>query len=480
MPPFLNKIPAGGYYLASIVLTKGFSLITIPLMANFISPADYGHLDVVVSFMEFLGLVFAMGLADTLFRFASNQNGKTAQAQVAAEIIGTGIVLAVTLGITIQFFVPVFLANLPIEFSEGAIRAGFIAATLSGLIALPLAWVRLKDKPLIFFIFTALRGLLLAITTTGVAWAGYDIEIILYTNAAVDILMAVIILGSMIRDTGVSFRLQALKRTCNYGLPLVGGSLAMFALGALDRWFLAGTVSNTSLAHYAVATKLALAAPLLMQPFALWWYSQRYEILAQPEGRAKVANIISIGFVILLISAATISLVAPLFIHITMPEEYMKAVVYLPWLVAITVLNESNGLLNIGVYRKDHGYLVLTINSAAAMVALAGYWMTIPTYGIGGAIATTLVAQSVRLLLFVILGQKEIAIPYALGRITAISTLTAIIIAAAPKASDSLTLIIWAIAGICCILIAAHLTKLVTFEKVIFKNISHPKLEAAQ
>ncbi|MEP3526121.1 MAG: lipopolysaccharide biosynthesis protein [Hyphomicrobiales bacterium] len=466
--------------MASIVLTKGFSLLTIPLMTNFVSPADYGHLDVVVSFMEFLGLIFALGLADTLFRFASNQKNASKQSQIAAEIIGTGIILAVLLGITVQLFVPVFLASLPIEFGEGAIRAGFFAATLSGLIALPLAWVRLKNQPFLFFIFTAMRGFLLALSTVSVAWAGYDIETILYTNAAVDILIATIILSSMIRSTGVSFRLAAFKRTFNYGLPLVGGSLAMFALGALDRWFLVGTVSNISLAHYAVATKLALAAPLLMQPFSLWWFAQRYEILAQPQGRERVASIISVGFVILFLSAAIISLAAPLFIHITMPAEYMKAVVYLPWLVAITVLNESNGLLNLGVYRKDHGYLVMTINSVAAIVALVGYWIAIPTYGIAGAIAATLLAQSVRLCLFLLLGQKEIAIPYALGRISAIGLLTALIISTAPPATDKIALILWTTVGLCAIAASAFLTRLIHFDISILKNTKQQTQEAAK
>lgn len=480
MRRFLNKIPAAGYYMASIVLTKGFSLLTIPLMTNFVSPADYGHLDVVVSFMEFLGLIFAMGLADTLFRFASNQKNEAEQSKIAAEIIGTGIILAVLLGITVQLFVPLFLASLPIEFSQGAIRAGFLAATLSGLIALPLAWIRLKNQPFLFFIFTAIRGFLLALSTVSVAWAGYDIETILYTNAAVDILIATIILGSMIRNTGISFRLPAFKRTFNYGLPLVGGSLAMFALGALDRWFLVGTVSNISLAHYAVATKLALAAPLLMQPFNLWWFAQRYEIIAQPQGRERVASIISVGFVILLLSAAIISLAAPLFIHITMPAEYMKAVVYLPWLVAITVLNESNSLFNLGVYRKNHGYMIMTINSVAAIVALVGYLITIPTHGIAGAIGATLVAQSVRLCLFLILGHKEIAIPYALGRISAIGILTALIISTAPPATDMAALILWIIAGLCAIAVSAFLTRLVHFDMTIFKITKHPIPEAAQ
>ena len=464
-----NTIPASFYYALSILVTKGFSLITIPMMTHFVSPDDYGQFDVVVSFMEFLSLVFAMALADTLFRFASNQKTKAASQKIAAEIIGTALALALLLGVTIQLFIPLFLNHVPIEFSENSIRAGFFAATLSGLIALPLAWLRLKDKPLNFFIFTALRGALLAFATISVLWAGYDIETILYTTAAVDSFITVLILSTMIRKTGASFRLHAFKRSLTYGLPLVGGSLAMFALGALDRWFLVGSVPNASLAYYAVASKLALAAPLLIQPFLLWWYAKRYEIFNERRGAETLAQNVGHGFVILFLSAAAISLLAPLFIHLTMPQDYMKALIYLPWLITICILNESNGLVNFGVYKKNHGYTVLTINGLAALVALLGYFLTIPSYGIMGAIAATLLAQSVRLALFIWLGQRETFIPYAFGRIVLLALFTALIIASAPNARETIALMLWTLIGLGAIAIASHLTKLVSFKE--YQNI---------
>ena len=158
----------------------------------------------------------------------------------------------------------------------------------------------------------------------------------------------------------------------------------------------------------------------------------------------------------------------------------MKAVAYLPWLVLIAILNESTGLFNLGVYRKNHGYLVLTINSLAALVALIGYWIAIPTYGIIGAIGVTIVAQSTRLCLYVVLGQREITIPYALGRFMVMGILTAIILAAAPHASNSLALIAYAIAGLSGLAIAAYLTRLISFDFSIFKIDRHTALEAAQ
>lgn len=448
MGKILGKLPAGWPYIASIALTKGLSLVAIPLIANFIPASEYGRLDIAASFMEFLSLVFAMGLADTLIRFTSIENDTPKRNRVAAEIIGTGILLAIVLGLIVQFLVPMFLASFPIYFGEGAIRAGFLAATLSGLIALPLAWVRLKDQPLLFLIYTGTRGLLLAVATITVAWAGYGVETILYTNAAVDLFMSVIILGIMIKETGVSFRLEAFKRTLNYGLPLVGGGLAMFVLGALDRWFLAGTVPTSDLAHYAVATKLALAAPLLMQPFGLWWYAQRLRILEQPDGLQRSADIVGMGFTVLLVSAAAISLAGPLFIHWTMPAEYIQASLYLPWLIGITVLNESSSLLNVGVYRKNHGFLVLMINGLSAGVALFGYWLTIPDFGIAGAVAVTIVAQSMRLVLFVLIGQHTAPIPYPFLRTGMMAAFATFIVWVAPSVLSSLALVSWIVAGL--------------------------------
>lgn len=447
MRRILETLPAGWPYVASIALTKGFSLIAIPLIANFIEPSEYGRLDVAASFMEFLGIVFAMGLADTLIRFTSMEKEEAKRKNVAGQIIGTGIMLAIVLGVVVQFFVPLFLDTMPIPFGEGAIRAGFLAATLAGLIALPLAWVRLKDQPLLFLLYTGTRGFLQAVATITVAWAGYSVETILYTNAAVDIVISTVVLGIMVKETGVTFKLEAFKRTLNYGLPLVGGSLAMFVLGACDRWFLASAVPTSSLAHYAVATKLALAAPLLMQPFGLWWYAQRLRVLEEPDGLQKSADIIGMGFTILLVSAAAISLAGPLFIHLTMPEEYMQATRYLPWLIGITVLNESNSLLNVGVYRKNHGFLVLMINSICAAIALIGYWLFVPEYGIVGAIAVTILAQSVRLVLFVIIGQRSAPIPYPFVRTGMLAILATFIIWIAPGVFSSLALVSWFIAG---------------------------------
>lgn len=477
MREWMQKLPASWPYVASIALTKGFSLLTIPLLANVMAQEDYGRLDVVVSFMEFLGLVFAMGLADTLFRFASIEENGPARRQVAAEIIGTGVLLALLLGVVVQLAVPLFLRVMPLEFGEGAIRAGFLAATVSGLIALPLAWLRLQGRPFNFLLFTAARGLFLAVSTIVVALCGLGVEAILYSNAAVDALIALAILVSMVRETGISFRLAAFRRTVTYGLPLVGGSLAMFALGACDRWFLVASVPAAALAYYAVATKLALAAPLLMQPFSLWWLAQRIVILEREDGLAESARHVGAGFAILITSAVAITLAGPLFIHWTMPADYLRATDYLPFLVAVMVLNETNTLVNVGVYRRSHSFLVLMINATAALVALAGYALLIPAHGIGAAIGVTLFAQTIRFGLFVFFGRKAAPISYPFRNAAILAGFAVLIVYAAPTPPHDGALLLFIMIALPCLLGAAHMLGLIALPIAEGKRVL-PRLAA--
>ena len=58
-------------YVASVAVDKGFSIISIPLLAAYLAPSSYGRLDVAVSLIESVGLVMSFGMADTLARFSS-------------------------------------------------------------------------------------------------------------------------------------------------------------------------------------------------------------------------------------------------------------------------------------------------------------------------------------------------------------------------------------------------------------------------
>jgi O-antigen/teichoic acid export membrane protein len=408
----LAKVPPPVAYIVSVAFDKGFSIITIPLVAAYLVPRDYGRLDVAVSLIEFTGIVMGFGMGETLIRFASTAGDDDARRRAGAELIGAALIVAVTLGAAIQIAAPAMAQWLAISVDLSALRLGLVAATVSALIEMPLVWLRLEGRAGRFLAFSVLRSLLQVLLLWLVLRAGWGADGILIANGVSVILLAAVLGAMQIHATGIALSVTALRRVGNYGVPIVGAMLAMFALGSLNRWFLSGRVPDAEIAFFGLAFKLALAAPLLLQPFALWWNARRIAALSSPNGLEESAWAWGLGYSVLTISALGVALVGPVFIEIALPKSYAGASIYLPFVVAICFLNELNTLCNAGAYARATGLAVLATNVAGALAAVAGYALLTPVYGVPGAIAAMIAGHVVRLSLFLWLGRELAPIRY--------------------------------------------------------------------
>ena len=284
---------------------------------------------------------------------------------------------------------------------------------------MPLAWLRCRGRASRFLLYVAARS----IAQIGLMWAllshGWGAMGLLAGNVCVDIVIAGALVFAQWRDTGFSINAHVVDRAARYGGPLVVGSLAMFVLGACDRWFLAGSVAMADIAHYALAAKLAMAVALAVQPFGLWWYPQRIRALSEEDGLARSARAVTVGFAFLLTGALGVAGLAPFLFERVLPLAYAPALALIPALIAVVILNEACSLLNVGAYAGRTGLQPLAVNSAGALVALAGYVLLVPAFGVLGAIAATIAAHAVRLAAYLAMGQRRAPVPYQFGAILA-------------------------------------------------------------
>lgn len=413
-----------GPFVGSILLTKGLSLVTIPFVTHHLQPGDYGRLELISSFVELAGLVMTFGLADTLFRHAGALHTQASRA-TTASILTIAILAALIAGVLLQLVAVPMMAAVPLLGVDAGFRFGLLAATLTGLIEMPLAWLRLHQRPGQYFIAVSLRAiaqLTLLVTTLS---HGLGVAGVLGGNALIDVICALALIITIARRTGFGLHLPVVKNVVSYGLPLVGGGLAMFVLGTCDRWILSTHVSPESIAIYGLALKLALIVPLLLQPYALWWNAQRIKILGEAGGIAKTVTVSGFGFTLLFCSAIGLCLIAPGLVHLALPPSYAGALTFLPWVVLICVLNESSTLLNAGTYARKTGLGVMAINSLAALFTLGLYLALIPRFGVPGAILSTVLGHSLRLGLYIYSSQRAVFIPYAFTKILILALLAA-------------------------------------------------------
>lgn len=396
---------------ASIFLTKGLALITIPLVTSRLGPSDYGRLELVTSVVEAFGIVMTLGLADSLFRFAAPEAGEQRR-EIAAGLTGMALMLAVVVGALLQFAVWALAPRLGLGFVQTPLAIGMVGATIAGLLELPLAWLRLCGRPGAFLGFSLARTLLQVATMAVTLNLGYGLVGYLAGNASIDALIATTLLVLQIRECGVRLDRATFERAGRYSLPLIGGSLSMFVLGSCDRWFLAGAVPTATLGFYGLAVKLSLIAPLVIQPFGLWWYARRIAVLRQPGGLEASARGVAVGMTLLAVGAIVSCVGAPLLVDALLPRAYRAALPFLPWLVLAAALNETCSLVNVGAYAGNHGLRVLGVNASGAAVALTGYALLIGPFGVWGAIAATIAGHSTRVALYLVSGRKDAPIRY--------------------------------------------------------------------
>lgn len=463
------------FYALSIALGRGLSIFVLPITSRFIPPGDYARLDVAASVIEICGLFASFAMTDLVFRFAAPAKSEAEQRRIASGILGIGLTCAaITFAVT-QLVLPLFAAGLSLGVSEGALRAGLAAAACVGLIELPLAWLRMRQRPGLYLIFIAGRSIAQITLMIAVLAAGHGPEGVIVSNACLELFLTLVLVYKQMRAFGVSLSREMTRHALNYSIPIVIGSLAMFGLGTCDRFFLAGAVPAATLAHYTLAGKLAFATPLLLQPFLLWWGPQRIALLGEKGGLERSTRMVGLGMVILAASALFVVIVGALFLQFAMPASYHGAIELLPLLVFVCVLNEIASLVNVGAFAKSHGREVLLVNGLGGLAAFIGYIVFVPLAGVHGAIGATILGHGLRIALFIVLGRSVAPIHYPIAAIAGMSVTMAMLVYVRPALDNILLQALFALFAFAVILAVARVLGLVTDFSTLFGGLADRK-----
>lgn len=442
-----GRVPPAVYYTASVLFDRGIALLTIPLAAAYMAPAEFGRLDVAVSLIEIVGLVLALGHGECLLRFASTSGTAEERSSVAAEFLGSALVAALVLGLLLQLIAPLLVTALSIGIEMSAMRWALAGAAVTALIDMPLMWLRLNQRAAGIFAFSMIRSLIQVSIMWAVFALGFGAEGLLVANAIIAVAIAVILTALYWRRHSVAFSSRGFLRAASYGSPLVVSGLATFAVGSLSRWFLSGRVSDAEIAHLALAAKLGLATALVLQPFTLWWIARRMAVLMEPGGHRRSAELWGTGVAILIAGAVAVNLAAPVFVHLVFPPGYHAAIALLPFAVLVCVINEINTLSNVGSHLRPTGLSVMGINIAGAVAAVVGYAVLIPWLGVLGALVAMMLGHAVRLALFLADGHVVAPIPYPVERAALLAVAAAVLVAAAPSPESVWLRIGWTLAA---------------------------------
>ena len=91
-------------YGLSIFLMKGIALIMLPVYTNFLAPAEYGRLEVLVVFSNLISIFLGFGLVEALYRFVGLADSIEQKQRHATECLLVAAIIAIFSYTTFHFF----------------------------------------------------------------------------------------------------------------------------------------------------------------------------------------------------------------------------------------------------------------------------------------------------------------------------------------------------------------------------------------
>jgi len=409
----LRQTAKYGIGLAAVKLT---SFMMLPYMTQKLSPEEFGELEVLMTLAAFSSILVGFGLVNALYRFSAKANDTAARNEVAANVFGVTLVIGVFALLAGQWVSPQIAGILPGTADNVAVRLILVTLALEGVISIPLAWMRLQERADGFLLLNTSKELLQAALVIGALANGYGVVGVVAAGAAASVLLASVLILRQYKETGVGFELTKSRALLQYGYPMIVSGLAGFVVMGLDRWILGDSAGMEALGAYAIALKFAVIAAFLMQPYGMWWFPRRIDMLTRVSADENT-RYICIGISAGVLAATAVGILSPTVIRLTLPTSYHAAIEIVPWLVMARALKHVSEMVDVGCFVGEKTHVQMFIHLFSAALAAVGFWLFIPWYGVKGAVMVSLGVYLIRAILFFRYSQRTVKLPYPVARI---------------------------------------------------------------
>jgi O-antigen/teichoic acid export membrane protein len=405
----------GLVYAAGVVLNRAVSLVMLPIYTRYLTPADYGVLQLVELSLDLIAILFGSHLGAGIFRLYQKTDVPAERAAVVSTAFGVVTVAYAAAGSAAYIAAP-WISELVFgsEARADLVRLASMTLGVQGLVLVPLSYLQLLKRPDAYVGANAAKLLIqLAMNIALVVVAGMGPHGVLIGNLVANVVLAAALSTVLLRSAGARMSADVTRALLRFGLPFIATQIAAFVVTHGDRFFLQRLYGETSVGIYALAYQFAvLLARMGYAPFSAAWEPIRFEVAS----RADRDEIYSRTFLYLNVYLCTLGLGITLFagdlLRVIADPAFHPAGALVPLITLAYVFYGWSGFLNLGILMRERTELVTAATWVGGAVALAGYVALIPPLGTTGAALATVAAYAVRAGAVYALAQRTWAVRY--------------------------------------------------------------------
>jgi len=420
-------------YGSGLLIAKAIGFFLIPLYTHYLTPADYGVLELLDLTGYIIAFLVGFGMSEALLKYYHEYDSVLEKNQV----ISTALIFTLVVGGIIVIILTQFSHNfakilLDEEGYYNLFILLFISMFMGILFDLEKTVLRIQDKSILFtvvslvFTFTAmiLNIYFVAIVQTG-------IKGIFYSTIIAMSLVILYLSVNILKKTGIWFKKDILKKMLTYSLPFIPNGIFAFILMWSDRYIIQYYHGLEMTGYYALGYKLAMIATfLVVTPFELVWNSYIFEIRKREDAKNVYSKVATYYLLMSCFVGVGIAILAYEMVTIMADSSYIVAYTVIPLLVLGMGISTAHTAFQVGLLLEGKsGYLPLSKGIAAIINVLLNITF-IPEYGMIGAAYTTVFSYVIYIGLIIYFSQKIYPINYEYVRILKILFITALIYAA--------------------------------------------------
>ena len=384
-------------YGLGTVISNAASLIMLPIYTHYLSPQDYGMLEMLQMLADLTSIVFGMRITSGVLRIYFDSDDERSRRTVMSTAWLTDLGLhSVGIVFLLAFAAPASNAFLGSSTHSGLVSLFALSLAPLVMYSIPMAYIRALQRPWTFTLVSVAKLLL---------QVGLNVYFVVCRNlgpfgVVLSTLITTALFGAclsawLFARTGFQLDLAVGKRMLNFGIPIALASVGAFYTTYGDRFFLQHFWSLAEVGLYALAYRFAFALnALIYGTVDQAWSTQSYIVYKQDNRHEVFGRMFFFLMCGMLFVGTTLSVLAHDIIRVMSDSNFLGAWICIPPLALAYVIRAAGDFCGFGIrlHEKTRDFLWASVMSVVVMTI--GYVSLIPPYGSFGAALATLFGMS--------------------------------------------------------------------------------------
>jgi O-antigen/teichoic acid export membrane protein len=382
-------------YAVGVLVTRAASIVMLPLYTRYLTPGDYGVLELIEMTLDVIGIVAGSRLGAGVFHLYH----KARDERERRAVLGSSFLLlavAFTVAGLVSWGSAPLIARLLLGGPQhaGLVRIAALTLALNSLILIPSAELQLSERSMSVVGINLVRlGVQIGLNLLLLIQYHLGVRGVLLATLAANVAVGIPLAIRFLRHFGMTIDREAVRGIFRLGLPFIGVQLAKFAMTFGDRYFLRAVADTAAVGIYSLGYQFGfILYQVGCQPFFMAWEPARFEIAKRADRDAVFNRAFLFLNVVLLTTAVGITLFVRDFLHVAATPPFFAATRVVPIVLVAYIAQGWTSFHNYGLFAAERTEYITLANWIAAAIAIAGYAIAIPRWQMMGAAWATLLS----------------------------------------------------------------------------------------